>query len=377
MTNHLFDLAHKSIRHIAPYQPGKPINELRRELGIQDIIKLASNENPLGPSPQAMAAAQQSLAEIALYPDANGFELKTALSTFLQVDTRQITLGNGSDSLFSLIAQAFVAPGQEMIVAQYAFVTYTIIAHSVQAKLVTVPARDWGHDLTAMAQAVTPNTRLIFIANPNNPTGTWVDTETLLQFLTQLPKDVLVVLDEAYYEYAANQPGYPNGVLLQQQFPNLIVTRTFSKVYGLAGLRVGYALAHSEVTDILNRVRLPFNVSTPALAAATAAIADQAFVQTTLAMNQQGREQLAHGFSQMGLDYLPSPGNFFTLHVGEHAATIFQSLLRLGVIVRPLANYAMPEHLRITIGLPHENARLLDSLQKVLYDNRITSVIEE
>lgn len=365
MEHHFLELAHPTIQHLKPYLPGKPINELRRELGISNIIKLASNENPLGASKKAIEGAMDALHEIALYPDANGYELKHKLSEHLHVSVDELTLGNGSDSLFTLIAHAFVPKGKEVIVSQHAFIAFAITAHVVEAALVKVPAQDFGHDLARMAANITKDTRLIFIANPNNPTGTWVTHQELQTFLEQIPKHVFVVLDEAYYEFM-DQPDYPRSLQLQKRFPNLIITRTFSKVYGLASLRVGYAIAHPEITDILNRIRNPFNVSSPGLKAATFALDDQDFVEKTLQNNQQGMHFLRKEFDAMGISYLPPTANFITIDVGQHALALYDALLQLGVIVRPIHNYEMPQYLRITIGLPEQNQRLIESLKSAI-----------
>lgn len=357
-------LALSGVRALEPYQPGKPLAELEREYGIHDAVKLASNESPLGPSPKALAAAHAALAEAARYPDGNGFSLKAALASRLGVGADQITLGNGSNDVLEFVARAFVAPENEVIFSEHAFAVYPIVTRAVGARAVVTPARDFGHDLEAMRSAVNERTRLIFIANPNNPTGTWLRAEGLDEFIRGLPGHVLVVVDEAYFEYV-REPSYPNAVAWVARYPNLVVTRTFSKVYGLAGLRVGYGVSSGEVADLLNRVRQPFNVNAVALAAAEAALADQSHVEHAVRLNDAGMRALADSFRQMGLKSVPSVGNFICVEVGA-AAAVYEGLLRQGVIVRPVANYGLPRHLRVSVGLPEENGRLLEALKNVM-----------
>ncbi len=365
MSFDFIQLANPGVRHIKPYQPGKPIDELRRELGISDIIKLASNENPLGPSPKALIAVQQVIRDFNLYPDGSGYELKQALAAKLAITPQQLTLGNGSDNLLAMVIQAFVAPGGEVIISQYAFATFAIATLANHGTPAIIPTRDWQCDLDAMLAAINSNTRAIFIANPNNPTGTWLNKQDLLAFLQKLPESVLLVLDEAYYEYVDNAD-FPDSIALQRQFPNLIITRTFSKAYGLAGLRIGYSITVPAIADILNRVRLPFNVSVPALAAAQAALADEQHVQLSLDNNKLGMQQLTFALAQLGLKVLPSVGNFFSLDLAREAQPIYQQLLNKGIIVRPLLPYGMPNHLRITIGTEPQNKRLIDALTDIL-----------
>ena len=360
------DLAPGYIRAIAPYQPGKPISELAREMGLEEsgIIKLASNENPLGVSPLARRAIEAALADLARYPDGNGFELKQALSRRLGVAPECIVLGNGSNDVLEMAARAFLAPGLEAVYSQHAFAVYPLAVQSAGASGVEVPAKDYGHDLATMRRAVTPRTRLAFIANPNNPTGTMVRARELEDFIAALPRELLVVLDEAYNEYLPDELR-PDSIGWLARYPNLVVTRTFSKVYGLAGLRVGYAVAAAGVADLMNRVRQPFNVNSVALAAATAALGDTDFVRRSHELNLKGMRQLTEGFKKLGLEYIPSYGNFVSFKVKD-AAGVFQKLLRAGVIVRPIASYGMPQHLRVTIGLESENNRFLASLGKAL-----------
>lgn len=357
-------LAVPGVRGLQPYQPGKPIEELQRELGISDIIKLASNENPLGASPRALQALQPALADLHRYPDGGAFDLKRALADKLGVDTGQITIGNGSNDVLELVARGFVQPGEEVVFSQHAFAVYPLVTMAVGGKAVVVPARDFGHDLEAMASAITARTKVVFIANPNNPTGTWLRRAPLEAFLRRVPANVIVVLDEAYFEYVA-ETDYPDGVQWLASFPNLLVARTFSKIYGLAGLRIGYGISHPQVADVLNRVRQPFNVNSVAMAAATAALSDDLHVQASNVLNRRGLQQLEEGFRAHGLSFIPSVGNFIAVEVGDGAA-IYQALLKMGVIVRPIANYGMPRHLRVSVGLDSENARFLATLSKVL-----------
>lgn len=365
MTTDFSALAHDGVRALRPYEPGKPIDELERELGISNIIKLASNENPLGPSPHAIAAASAVLPEVHLYPDGNAFGLKQALSKKLDVTPEQLIIGNGSSDILDFVLRAFVTAEHEVVYAQHAFAMYPILTHIVGATAVKVPAVNWGHDLDAMLQAITARTRVIFIANPNNPTGTWLSQTALQEFLQQVPPHVLVVLDEAYFEYV-EEADYANGIELARQFDNLVVTRTFSKVYGLAGLRIGYGICHPGLADYLNRVRPPFNANSLALVAAEAALADDAHLRDSIAMNRKGLQQLIAAFRVLKLEYIPSVGNFISVHMPKNGREVFQALLRRGVIVRPVDNYEMPDTLRITVGTEEENLKFIEALETVL-----------
>ena len=358
-------LATPGVQGLHPYEAGKPVEELERELGIGNIIKLASNENPLGPSEKALAAACEAMADGTRYPDSNGFRLKAALQHHYGLAPDQLTLGNGSNDVLELIARAFLRPDDEVIFSQYAFAVYPIVTQGSSARAVVTPARDYGHDLQAMSGAITDRTRLIFIANPNNPTGTALMRDELVAFLTSVPERVVVVLDEAYTEYVQNGE-FPDGLELLPRFPNLIVTRTFSKAWGLAGLRVGFAAASEVITDLLNRVRQPFNVSIPALAAAEVILDDADYLARSIEVNRQGMRQLEEGLRELGVGYIPSFGNFITADVARPAQPVFQALLHEGVIVRPLGGYQMPQHLRISVGLPEENDRFLRALKQVL-----------
>ena len=354
------------VRAIAPYQPGKPVSELAREMGIpeESIVKLASNENPRGASPRAIAAMRIAIEETGRYPDGNGFALKDALSKRYGLTPDRIVLGNGSNDVLEMAARAFLAPGTSSVYSQHAFVVYSLATQAIGATGIVVPARDFGHDLDAMAKAVRSDTRVVFVANPNNPTGTWLTPQAVRAFLQKIPADVLVVLDEAYNEYL-DAEDRSDAVRWSDEFPNLVVSRTFSKAYGLAGLRVGYGFSHPRVVDLMNRVRQPFNVSDIAQAAATAALHDHEFVEQSTLLNKQGMKALTEGFLRLGLSWIPSHGNFVCVKVGEGAA-VFQRLLRQGVIVRPVAAYGMPEYLRISIGTESENARFLAALETVL-----------
>ena len=355
------------IRAISPYLPGKPITALAREMGIpvDSIVKLASNENPLGMSPLARAAVEREIGGLARYPDQ--FELIQALAERHGVGMERVMLGNGSNDLLDYAARVFLAPGTSAVYSQYAFAVYPLATLGVGADCIETPARDYGHNVTAMLSAIRPDTRMVWIANPNNPTGTFVSYAELRRFMQAVPANVVVVLDEAYNEYLplAQRADSENARNWLDEFPNLIITRTFSKVYGLAGLRIGYALASAEIIDLMNRLRQPFNVNNLALAAARAALDDHLFLAESFELNARGIEQIVAGLKRLGLGHIPAHGNFVTFHAGD-AASVNQRLLKQGVIVRPLANYGMPQHLRVTVGLDRENARFLEALEKSL-----------
>lgn len=365
--NTICDLAIPGVQQLVPYVPGKPIEELERELGLTRIIKLASNENPLGPGKKALAAIQATLPQLALYPDGNGFNLKQALARKYGVETGQITLGNGSNEILELVARAFLTTEHEVVFSQHAFAVYPIVTQAVGAKAVVVPAVNYGHDLDAMLQAVTEKTRLVFVANPNNPTGTWVDQSSLERFIKALPETCLCVLDEAYHEFV-NSTDPVDSIGWLKKYPNLLITRTFSKAYGLAGLRVGYGLSSPELADILNRVRQPFNNNMLALAAAEAALSDSEHLERTITVNTRGMQQLTDGFRKLGLEWIPSHGNFVSVDLKQPGLPVYEALLRKGVIVRPVANYEMPSHLRVSIGTEEENRIFLNALSDILSD---------
>lgn len=363
-------LSSEYVRAIAPYQAGKPISEVAREFGLDEaaIIKLASNENPLGMPASAAEAIKKEIAELGRYPDANGFELKAAISKKYDVPMDWITLGNGSNDILELAAHAFVQPGQSVVFAQYSFLVYALATQAVGGRAIEVAAKDFGHDLDAMAAAITDDTRLIYIANPNNPTGTFVPAVEMEAFLEKVPANVVVVLDEAYNEYLPAHLQFESAKWVRE-FPNLIVSRSMSKVYGLAGLRIGFAIGQHEVTDLMNRIRQPFNVNSLAQAAAIAALTDTAFLQKSNEVNAAGYKQMTAALDELGLTYVPSYGNFVLVKVGDDdtaGARVNLALLKKGIIVRPVANYKLPQWLRISIGLPEENTALIAALKEIL-----------
>lgn len=364
-SNPFLDLCAPGIRSLQPYVPGKPVEALERELGISGSIKLASNENPLGPSPRALAALRNQLGELGRYPDGGGFALRRALADRHGVAPSSVTLGNGSNDVLDLVARTFLGPGCEAVFSDHAFAVYPICTQAVGAAARVAPARHYGHDLDAMAGLVGARTRVVFIANPNNPTGTWLPRHELRAFLRALPEHLVVVVDEAYAEYV-EIPDYPDASRWLEEFPNLIVTRTFSKAFGLAGLRVGYGLSHPQVAELLNRVRQPFNVNSLALVAAEVALDDLEHLQRAVAANRAGMAQLEAGLRALGLGFIPSVANFICVDLGRPAAAVNQALLERGCIVRPVANYGLPDHLRVSIGLEAENARLLSALGQAL-----------
>ncbi len=352
------------VRAISPYQPGKPITALAREMGIpvDKIVKLASNENPLGMSPQAKRAVEAAISGVERYPDQ--FELIAKVAERCGVVQNQVVLGNGSNDVLDLIARVFLAPGRSAVFAQHAFAVYPLATLSTGAELIATPAKNFGHDLDAMCAAIRPDTRIVWIANPNNPTGNFLPYPEVRAFLETVPKDVIVVLDEAYNEYLPPAERGDTAAWIAD-FPNLVVTRTFSKIFGLAGLRVGYALASAEIADLMNRVRQPFNVNNLAIAGAVAALDDHLFVAESYELNRRGMEQIVAGLERLGLEYIPSHGNFVTFKAGNGAA-VNQKLLQQGVIVRPIAGYGLPEWLRVTIGTGPDNTRFLEALEKAL-----------
>ncbi len=359
------DIANPGVKHLSPYQAGKPIEELERELGITNIVKLASNENPFGFPESAKRAIEKALAGLTRYPDANGFYLKEAIAKKYELNINQITLGNGSNDLLELVAHTFVSEQDEVIFSQYAFVVYPLVTQAINAQAKVIPAKNWGNDLAAFLAAITPKTKLIFIANPNNPTGTFLTHNEIADFLAKVPPSVIVVLDEAYTEFTLPNERV-NAFELLKKHPNLVVSRSLSKVYGLAGLRIGYAVSNAEIADLFNRVRQPFNCNSLALEAAIAVINDDEFVAKAAENNRQEMARYEAFFQQHNLSYIPSKGNFITLDLAQPAAPIYQALLHEGVIVRPIAGYGMPNHLRISIGLPEENDRFFAALLKVL-----------
>lgn len=358
-------LANPYINTLIPYQPGKPIEELERELGIVSAIKLASNENALGPSPDALIAAQDALLKSHYYPDGSCFELKKTLAQFLNVHANQLTFGNGSENILEMIIKAYLTREDSAVISEYAFLTIPLLIQSYGAEIIQVKSEQYRHDITKMIAAVTKKTRIVFIVNPNNPTGTYISHDELNHLLESISADILVVVDEAYYEYS-DAPDYPNTIKLLNTYPNLLITRTFSKVYGLAALRLGYSISSPAIADMLNRARLPFNVNSIAAIAARAALLDQNHVKRTIEMNTLGKKLVEQRLTEMNMDYIPSLGNFITIHVKQPAQSIYQDLLHQGVIVRPLSAYDLPEHLRVTIGTEQQNIRFLESFQYVM-----------
>jgi histidinol-phosphate aminotransferase len=360
----LDDLATPGVRQITPYQPGRPAEEVAAEFGIDKPVKLASNENPLGASPLAMSALRHQN-DLARYPDGNGTLLKEKLAERHEVGIDCVTLGNGSNDILELVARAFVNPGDEVIFSEHAFAVYPLATLAVGGTPVVTPALDWGYDLDAILAAVTERTRLIFIANPNNPTGTWLTRDKLKAFIDALPDHIVTVVDEAYAEYV-ELPDYPDCTGWIADYDKLLVTRTFSKIYGLAGLRVGYGVSSPALADYLNRVRQPFNVNSMAQAAATVALDDVSHIHASRQANREGMEMLENACHERGLGIIPSAGNFIAINFGQPAEGLFREMMQRGVIVRPVANYGMPNHLRVTIGSRGENARFIHVLDEVL-----------
>jgi histidinol-phosphate aminotransferase len=354
------------LRNLPVYQPGRPIEEVARELGLDPtgVIKLASNENPLGPSRLGLAAMRRALAQVNLYPDGNAFYLKQKLAAKLGVTAANLILGNGSNEVIEMIGHALLAPGAEVVVSQYCFAVYPIVTALFGAKLVVVPAKNHGHDLNAMLTAITPNTRIVFVANPNNPTGTTASREELARFVNAVPANVLLALDEAYIEFL-DEPLDLLPVVRNGGKPNLLLMRTFSKIYGLAGLRIGYGIGHPDFIAALEKIRQPFNINLVAQAGALAALDDTKHIEKTRKINSRGLRLYARTFRKLGLEFIPSQANFIMVRVGD-GQRVFGELQKLGVIVRPMGGYQLPEWVRISIGTPKENKRCLEALKKVL-----------
>jgi histidinol-phosphate aminotransferase len=355
-----------ALERLPVYQPGRPIEEVARELNlpVDVVIKLASNENPLGPSPLALEAMRNMLSQLHLYPDGSAFYLKAKLAAKLEVTPGHLILGNGSNEIIEFLGHALLSPGAEVVVSQYCFAVYPIVTHLFGAKLVSVPARNHGHDLPAMLKAVTPQTRIIFVANPNNPTGTVASSGEVLEFVRSVPPHVLLAMDEAYLEFL-DDPADLLPMVRSGEKPNLLLMRTFSKIYGLAGLRLGYGLGHPDFIAALEKIRQPFNINAVAQAGAMAALDDHEHMSRTREVNQRGLEFYEKAFSRMGLEYVPSAGNFILARVGQ-GQQVFNEMQKLGVIVRPMGGYQLPEWIRVSVGTPSENERCLDALQKVL-----------
>ncbi len=376
MKQSFLELATKGVQQLTPYQPGKPVEELERELGISNSIKLASNENPLGASPLALNAIAKATSSINYYPDGGGFILSNKLAEKHQIDVSSITLGNGSNDILELVTRAFLTPQHSAVFSQYSFAVYPIVVQAVGAIAKIAKAfpeshesMPLGHDPDALLSQIDEKTRIIFIANPNNPTGTWLNPSTLEDLFNNIAQNIIIVLDLAYTEYMDEKLKPPINLWLEK-FPNLVVTQTFSKVYALAGLRIGYAMSNPEIADILNRVRQPFNTNLLAQTAAVASLQDIEHVSKSVAMNNAGKVFLQNAFSQMQLKYLPTMGNFISVNVARgglgDGLALYQKMLEQGVIVRPVANYAMPEYLRITIGTEQQNERFVETLKQCL-----------
>jgi len=354
------------LKSLPVYQPGRPIEEVARELGLPagSIIKVASNENPFGPSPLAVAAMQTALAGVNLYPDGNAFYLKQKLAAKLGVEPANLVLGNGSNEILEFVAHALLAPEANAVVSQFCFAVYPIVTKLFGANLITVPAKNYGHDLPAMLRAITPQTRIVFVANPNNPTGTLAPREDLIKFVNAVPDDVLLVMDEAYIEFLDDPLDLVSLIRLGAR-KNLILMRTFSKIYGLAGLRIGYGIGNPEFIAALEKIRQPFNINSLAQAAALAALDDDEHVRKTRENNFAGLEFFQRAFRGMKLEYVPSAANFLLVRVGE-GQRVFEAMQKQGVIVRPMGGYQLPEWIRISIGTPKENERCLGALKSAL-----------
>jgi len=355
---------HSDIVSLSPYVPGKPIEELQRELGLARVIKLASNENSLGSSPMALTALSDGIATLHRYPDGGAFRLREALADRWKVNSDQVILGNGSDEILGLLARTFLAPGDEAVMADQTFIIYKMEVTAAHGKPVIVPLKQWRHDLQGMADAITGRTRLLFLCNPNNPTGTMVSADEVAQLLSHVPEHVVVVFDEAYFEYVRN-PQFPDSLAYVKQGRNVIVLRTFSKIYGLAGLRIGYGVATGEIINLLNRVRPPFNANSLAQRAALAALDDDEHVARSRAVNEAGMEQMVKGLTALGFQPIPSEANFVYVDIGQDGRTVFEAMLREGIIIRHIEGHMV----RVTIGLEEENKEFLTALKRVVQSN--------
>lgn len=371
MSKDLLDYVKKGVQSLSPYEPGRPIDEIKREYGLSEVIKLASNENPFGPSPHVQQAIADAAGQIALYPDGNGFVLKNVLAAEHDIDPSRITLGNGSNDVLCLLSQVFLGPGTNAVMSRYGFAVYSLAANGLDAEMIVAEAQasdsdmPYGHDPETLASAVNDNTRIVFIANPNNPTGTWLDADAIEGLIQRIPSHVLVVLDEAYREYL--DPALrPDSRSWLDRYPNLVITRTFSKAYALAGMRVGYALSSPAIADRVNRVRQPFNVNSVGMVAAAAALSDRDHLDKTLKHNADELPRMQRELEALGCTALPSQTNFQIFDVGRHCRPVFQGLLEQGIIVRPMDGYGLPNQLRATIGTTEENNRLLAALPKAL-----------
>jgi histidinol-phosphate aminotransferase len=358
-------LMRNCIQRLKPYPPGKPIEELERELGITGSIKLASNENPLGPSPKAVKAVAENLKNMHRYPDANAYYVREKLAGKFGLPMNRIIVGNGADELIELATKTFLSPGEEVVIPEHAFLLYETLALGFDGRAVIVPLSDLSVDLEAMIKAVTPSTKIVFINNPHNPTGKAITRAEISQFLNKLPPDVIVVLDEAYIEFSTD-PDVGNGLEILDSYPLLVILRTFSKIYGLAGLRLGYGFASEVIIDALNRVRQPFNVNSLAQVAALAALDDDEFVEKTLALIKQGLAYLYRELDRLGLAYIPTQANFLLIKTPLSTRETYERMLKQGVIIRPMDSYGLEGYIRVNVGLPEENSRFIHTLEAVI-----------
>jgi len=355
------------VKTLSPYIPGKPIEEVEREYGIGDVAKLASNENPLGPSPRALAAAREACGKVHLYPDGAAYYLRNAIAAKLGVRPEEVIAGSGSNEIIDLLVQTFLLPGEEVLTSAHTFIAYKLAAQKNGRGFVEAPMKERFHyDLDAIRSRLTERTKVVFLANPDNPTGTWFVEKELAPFLDAVPRETIVALDEAYVEYV-DAPGYQDSLKLRRRYPNLVVVRTFSKIYGLAGFRLGYGVAAPEIVEYMDRVRMPFNTSLAAQAAGVAALDDREHVERSRALVQRERPALSEGLRALGATVVPSQGNFVLADFpGRPGKELFEALLRQGVVVRPMGGYGFPTAQRITVGTPQENRKALDALRKAL-----------
>lgn len=363
-------LVEPSILQLKPYQPGKPISEVQKEYGLKEVIKIASNENPLGFSPLVKEQLLASIQEIVRYPDGSCLDLKAVLAKHLGKAENQLIIGNGSEDVLRLLLQAFVWGDKHLLISAHAFIAYRILARGLGIGVKEIPDNHFQADLNAIAAAVTEKTGMIILANPNNPTGTYVNEKAFIAFMDRIPEEVLVVCDEAYFEYVVEKD-YPQTLQLQARYPNLICTRTFSKVYGLAGLRIGYGIAHEAIIELVNRIRQPFNVNHLGQVAAMAALRDQTFVQKCILLNEQGKKQYYEKLTALGIDYIPTAANFILVALNQSGSSANQALLKQGIIIRPLDPYGLENYIRITIGTYEENAQCLSALEKLVLKEKV------
>lgn len=365
MKRNLMKLANPNIFDVQPYLPGKPVLECQREFGLTHFIKLSCNENPVGASPKVAKAIVESLSSISLYPDTQGYELRKLLAQKYDMAFDNVLVGNGSEEILQMLLQVFIIPGQEVIFGQYSFMGYEILSKAVGAHVKKSLMPNWKIDFDEILKIITPQTKMILLANPNNPTGTYFNEHEFKQFLSKVPSNILVVCDEAYYEYIKKED-YPQTHQWLSDYPNLIITRSFSKAYGLAGLRVGYMMAHEDITALVNRIRQPFNVNTLAQTAAIAALQDEAFMQRSVEINAASREQLYEKLTDLGLTYIPSEANFIMIHVNTDAYAVYEALLRKGIIIRPMRYYHLQHYIRVSIGTEEDNRAFVEALAQIL-----------